>query len=288
MHDNHQNLRADADRGCRSSQCGQARFRRHDSLPRIPALCLAGAGSRDPARSVLETHSYVGARDMSCCQANGNRGISQIAEWAILSDRNDVYVNYYGECALETALDNGHRFVLTQQTDYPAGGAVNIKIDTACPDELTLHFRIPSWSVNIVLTVNGEAVEAAPGSYCAVSRVWKTGDEVRLELDMSPHFLVNDTRKPAETSVYYGPLLLAFRTGSGATRSTRFNADAFTGLVLEEGEGLVNFSVETASGRKVTFTDYYTAGKNGDAFTSWIRCSADGPFILSSEIILQN
>jgi DUF1680 family protein len=232
------------------------------------------AGSREPARTVLEPHSYRGARDMSCCQANGNRGISQIAEWAVLSGRNELYLNYYGECSLETVLENGHKIVLTQETEYPADGAVNIKIDTGCPDELTLYFRIPSWSVNTVLTVNGEAVNAEAGSYCAVKRVWKSGDSVRLVLDMSPHFLVNDAVKPVKTSVYYGPLLLAFRTGSGLSRNTRFNIEALRKMVRVEGNGLVNFRVSSASGQSVVLTDYYSAGKDGDNYTSWLCCDS--------------
>ncbi len=158
------------------------------------------------------------------------------AEWAVLSGRNELYLNYYGECSLETVLENGHKIVLTQKTEYPADGAVNIKIDTGCPDELTLYFRIPSWSVNTVLTVNGEAVNAEAGSYCAVKRVWKSGDSVRLVLDMSPHFLVNDAVKPVKISVYYGPLLLAFRTGSGLSRNTRFNIEALRKMVRVEGD----------------------------------------------------
>ena len=240
-----------------------------------------GAGSETcntVAWMAFSTEYLKVTRDMSCCQANGNRGISQIAEWAVLSGRNELYLNYYGECSLETVLENGHKIVLTQETEYPADGAVNIKIDTGCPDELTLYFRIPSWSVNTVLTVNGEAVNAEAGSYCAVKRVWKSGDSVRLVLDMSPHFLVNDAVKPVYISVYYGPLLLAFRTGSGLSRNTPFNIEALRKMVRVEGDDLVNFRVSSASGQSVVLTDYYSAGKDGDNYTSWLCCDSTSQF----------
>ena len=234
-------------------------------------------GSREPALTVLEGHSYIGARDMSCCQANGNRGLSQIAEWAVLSDKNALFVNYYGECALETHTQNGTHIILNQMTEYPKNGAVSIRVDTDCTDELTLYFRIPSWSENTTLTVNGAAVNApvTPGTYFAVTRVWNSGDTVELSLDMTPHFWIMDNgNRESKLSVYYGPLLLAFRTGEGVPQNTGFDIDTLRALVCSEGEGLVNFSVVSASGRQITLTDYYTAGKNGDSFTSWICCDS--------------
>ncbi len=91
---------------------------------------------------------------------------------------------------------------------------------------------------------------------------------------MSPHFLVNDAVKPVKTSVYYGPLLLAFRTGSGLSRNTRFNIEALRKMVRVEGNGLVNFRVSSASGQSVVLTDYYSAGKDGDNYTSWLCCDS--------------
>ncbi|MBO5512231.1 MAG: glycoside hydrolase family 127 protein [Clostridia bacterium] len=83
-------------------------------------------GSREPARTVPEGHSYVGGRDMSCCQANGHRGFPQITERALLCDGKSLYLNYYGACALETYAQNGHAVRITQDTVYPKNGAIRI------------------------------------------------------------------------------------------------------------------------------------------------------------------
>ena len=231
-------------------------------------------GRREPARTVLEGHSYIGARDMSCCQANGNRGISQIAEWAVLSDDRDVYLNYYGDCALETVLQDGNRAIISQRTDYPQNGTINIKVNTDRPVELTIHFRIPSWSEHTVLTLNGEQVNVVPGTYCAVDRVWSVDDEVVLALDMSPHFWIAGAGQPAKLSVYHGPVLLAFRAVNGITQNTRFDLDDIREMTCQDGEGLVNFGVNSKNGKHVIFTDYYTAGKNGEPYISWINCKS--------------
>ena len=48
-----------------------------------------------PSRTSLECHLYDFARDMACNKANGNRGLSQFAEGAFLSDSNALFVNYH-------------------------------------------------------------------------------------------------------------------------------------------------------------------------------------------------
>lgn len=53
-------------------------------------------GIRDAANVTLQGHSYINAPDMSCCQASGTRGLSAITEWAVLTDKSGLYLNYYG------------------------------------------------------------------------------------------------------------------------------------------------------------------------------------------------
>ena len=230
-------------------------------------------GKREPARTVLEGHSYVGGRDMSCCQANGNRGLTQISEWALLTDENSLYLNYYGACSLETYIQNGHMVTISEDTAYPKDGTVRIRVSTACPEELTLYLRIPSWSNNTVLTVNGQPVFAEAGTYCAITRKWSETDEIELHLDMTPHFWVMDQGAVSfKLSVYSGPMLLAFRTSENLTGTVRFDINALRNITPTDGDGIVNFTIESEIGKTVVLTDYYTAGKNGDTFVSWITC----------------
>ena len=239
-------------------------------------------GKREPARTVLEGHSYKGARDMSCCQANGNRGLTQITEWALLQEKNALYLNYYGACSPETRLPNGYKVKVVQDTLYPKDGTVRIRIKTDCPEELTLYLRIPSWSKATKLTVNGQAVPAEAGTYCAVTRRWSKTDEIELKLDTSPHFWVMEQEgDSSKLSVYAGPMLLAFRTSEALSDTTSFDIQALRSLTPTDGEGLVNFTAESEAGKAVTFTDYYTAGKSGDPFVSWITCRSALPTLPS-------
>lgn len=229
-------------------------------------------GSREPARTVLANQSYAGARDMSCCQANGNRGLTQIAEWALLTSKNTLYLNYYGDCSIEAQTQNGCLITVSQETAYPRNGNICIRISTDCPDELSVKLRIPSWSENTVVTVNGNAVKAIAGTYCTVKRKWDERDEINLKLDMSPHFWIMENERE-KFSAYSGPLLLAFRTSNSLPAETHMDIRQLRNMTPTDGEGLVHFTVTAENGKTVELTDYYTAGKN--AFVTWLFCVSE-------------
>lgn len=267
-------------------------------------------GIRKSAREVLKDHSYTGARDMSCCQANGNRGLSQISEWAALSGDGGLYVNYYGPSVLSTKLENGQTVTITQQTDYPRSGKIRIRISTASTEPFPVFLRIPCWSKNTSLRLisgtdgsdGADAADAAallsdsgknlvsdyaldstptPGEYYVLNRRWKDGYIIELDLDMSIHFWVmNYARTNYKVSAYWGPLLLAFQTDDHMSASTRFEMEALRHPRMTEGDGIVNFLISSAKGQEVPFTDYYTAGKSGKPFVSWLNCPSDIEAIL--------
>lgn len=233
-------------------------------------------GTREAARITLEGHSYLGARDMSCCQANGNRGLSQLTEWALLSRGDSLYLNYYGQSGIETRLESGHRVEIAQETEYPRNGQIRIRVNTDCERVLTLNLRIPAWSVNTRLTVNGEELSVCAGQYASISRVWSPDDTIELVLDMAPHFWVSDqTTMSFRVSAYTGPILLAFRTSDDVRATSRFNVEDLRNLTAVPGDGLVNFASRTATEKDVMLTDYYTAGKHGEAYVSWLVCISD-------------
>ena len=141
---------------------------------------------------------------------------------------------------------------------------------------LTLNLRIPAWSVNTRLTVNGEELSVCAGQYASISRVWSPDDTIELVLDMAPHFWVSDqTTMSFRVSAYTGPILLAFRTSDDVRATSRFNVEDLRNLTAVPGDGLVNFASRTATEKDVMLTDYYTAGKHGEAYVSWLVCISD-------------
>ena len=67
---------------------------------------------------------------------------------------------------------------LRQEPDFPAEETTVLTIGTQSPVETTVYLRYPSWSKEVKVAVNGKkvAVKQKPGSYIAITRLWKDGD----------------------------------------------------------------------------------------------------------------
>lgn len=74
-----------------------------------------------------------------------------------------------------------------------------------------MHVRVPGWATKgFFVRVNGkdQKLEAKPGSYLKISRNWKDGDVVDLQMPFQFHLdPVMDQQNIA--SLFYGPILLA-------------------------------------------------------------------------------
>ncbi|MCQ2429583.1 MAG: glycoside hydrolase family 127 protein [Clostridia bacterium] len=229
-------------------------------------------GTREAARIVLEPHSFRDARDMSCCQANGNSGIAQIADWALLTDAEGLYLSYYGASEMHTRLADGTKVVLTQTTDYPKTGSIRVTVGLDAPASFALRLRVPAWSENTRISVNGQTADGvSAGSWCCLERTWQDGDVIDIDLDMSVHFWVRDCGKiDYKVSAYWGPVLLAFRSSDDLRPTTNFQMSALRSITPCEGDGIVNFTVVRSDGTTAMLTDYCSAGKDGQPYVSWL------------------
>ena len=144
---------------------------------------------RDKNRLVPAHHSGQRWEFMNCycCPPSVTRTTAQIHNWFYnVSDDGALWINFYGGNKLSTTLADGSDIKLTQITDYPRDGQVKIKIERTENESFPIHFRIPGWSENPVVSVNGEKVSKKqnPGSYLTIEREWKVGDEVNLDFPM--------------------------------------------------------------------------------------------------------
>jgi DUF1680 family protein len=84
-------------------------------------------------------------------------------------------------------LASGTPIVLRQTTKYPWEGTVEISVAPASPEDFTLFVRIPGWSKQNSVQVNGkETAGVTAGQYLPIRRRWSAGDKVTLSFDMRP------------------------------------------------------------------------------------------------------
>ncbi|MCK5443370.1 MAG: glycoside hydrolase family 127 protein, partial [Maribacter sp.] len=144
---------------------------------------------RDKNRLVPAHHSGLRWEYMNCycCPPSVTRTTAKIHNWFYnISDDGALWVNFYGGNQLSTTLADGSEIALTQVTQYPWEGLVKIKIDKVDNKFVPIHFRIPNWTENPVVSINNEklSVQPKPGSYVKIEHEWKAGDEITLDFPM--------------------------------------------------------------------------------------------------------
>lgn len=147
-----------------------------------------------------------------CCPPNTLRTVCEAQEYAYTVASDALFVQLYGENDLATTLGK-KALKVSQKTDYPFDGRVELTIDAVGKGCLnTVNLRVPGWCDNAVVTVNGETqqVDVAPNSYIALSRKWKKGDKIVLDMEMKAKLiesnpLVEESR--GEVAVKRGPLV---------------------------------------------------------------------------------
>ncbi len=126
-----------------------------------------------------------------------------------LRSHDGVYVNLFTPSAVRWSESSG-QYGLTQETHYPMENTVRIKVTASQPKEYALYIRIPGWTSDPVLSVNGNRVTEGvqPGTFAAVRRIWKDGDVVELELPMPLRLEQVDVQHPDQVALLRGPLVL--------------------------------------------------------------------------------
>lgn len=234
------------------------------------------------------THSIAfqareGSPELNCCSVNGARGFGMISDWALMTDGADLVLNYYGPSEMTAELPTGVTVKLRQETEYPRKGAITLRVSPSRKTTFGLHLRIPYWSAQSRVSVNGRAVErVAPARYCVIERVWTRGDVVEIRLDMSEHFWPGEKQCKGKVSVYRGPLLLAYDrrfNDMGPDEIPPLDAAAMKGrLVKWNGRmpPVVLMKYTASDGRKVKLCDFGSAGDGGSLYRSWLRIANAG------------
>ena len=146
-----------------------------------------------------------------CCTGTGMENHVKYRESIYFHDDRALYVNLFIPSSVAWR-DKGA--VLTQTTAFPEAASTSLQWKLAKPAELTLKLRHPRWSRSAVVLVNGAEVarSADPSSYVEISRTWRDGDRVELQLAMEVE-TVSAPAAPDIVAFTYGPLVLAGALG---------------------------------------------------------------------------
>jgi DUF1680 family protein len=145
-----------------------------------------------------------------CCSGTFPQLAADYHVSTYLQSADGVYVNLFTPSTLKWE-DNGGRYGLKQETQYPFDNKVQIQVSASQPKEYAIYVRIPAWATgNPVLSVNGNRISdpVQPGTFAAIRRTWKDGDRIELELPMPLRLEPVDANHPTMVALLQGPLVL--------------------------------------------------------------------------------
>ncbi len=174
------------------------------------------------------THQRSPWFECACCPSNVVRFLPWLPGYVYARGDNALFVNLFVSGTAEIAASDTQVVRLTQETRYPWDGAVRLSVGVGGPLSFTLHIRIPGWARDeavpgglyrfedhleepVTLKVNSQPVELEiERGYASLTREWRPGDTVELELPMPVRRVVADARVEADrgrAALQRGPLV---------------------------------------------------------------------------------
>src|SRR5262249_55555396 len=164
--------------------------------------------------------SYSPFEVYRCCQHNVSHGWPYYAEELWLATRDcGLCASLYSASEVIAKVGDGTAVKILEETDYPFGDTLTLRISSPKPVRFPLYLRVPAWCEKPSARVNGKnfALNAKPLSYAVLAREWKDGDRVTLRFPM--RITVRRWEKNHNAaSVNYGPLTFSLKIGEQWTR----------------------------------------------------------------------
>jgi len=149
--------------------------------------------------------------DTTCCPPNLERTFASLPGYFYSTSSDGIYLHLYDNSELNWHLENGVGLKITQRTNYPWDGMIQVAVTPAEPSNFTFYLRIPRWADQAEVAVNEKPVSGAkPGEYLPISRRWSQGDIIRLKLDMPVQVLQANPQvadDAGRVAVQRGPLV---------------------------------------------------------------------------------
>ena len=239
--------------------------------------------------------------ECACCPSNLVRFLPQVQGYIYSNREQTVYVNLFIGSETKVKID-GVKVEMRQKNDYPWDGLIDFEIN---PDEIikfTIAIRIPGWSHKrpipsdlysykkneeddiIKAKINGESIDVELDNlgYFQITRKWKEGDKIQLNLPMRVNRVISNPKVIANTgkiALERGPLVYCFESidNSDVHKIRIDDTDKFTS---EFSERLINrihiirvtSESETEPKRELIAIPYYAwANRGRSEMAVWVN-----------------
>jgi DUF1680 family protein len=193
---------------------------------------LLGATDLD-GRTFNYTNPLVGGRRTPwhacpCCVGNIPRTLLMLPSWIYVKGRDAIYVNLFVGSTIQLERVASTDVQMIQQTAYPWDGRVTLTVNPKITRRFSIHVRVPDRHTSALYTstpqvkglrafsLNGQPSKPnIEKGYAVVTRDWKAGDQIELELPMEVQRIRSDEKivtNQGLTALRYGPLIYNVET----------------------------------------------------------------------------
>ncbi|MFZ5880840.1 MAG: glycoside hydrolase family 127 protein [Chloroflexota bacterium] len=231
-----------------------------------------------------------------CCPSNLSRTWADLGKYVYSTNnrhcegeaRSNLVIHQYisSRCEHEGTKIEMH-------SDLPWNGTVRIKIES--PAEFTLHLRLPSWSQNPQVKINGEDVDSRAGYYPALPtasghspnsshflilpRAWTPDDRLELSFDLPIQLRRAHPRVKGhadKVAVTRGPLVYCLESvDNSAVDIFQVKLDPTSlqpSFDLSLPGGSMKITARSTEGQALTFIPYFLWGNRGEStMTVWVN-----------------
>lgn len=237
---------------------------------------------------LMPDNNYYG-----CCACIGSAGIGMVHKISTMVKETGLTINLYIDGKTQTVTPLNNPVILNFKTEYPKGSQVEISLELQQAESFDISLRIPAWSKQTGILVNGESVDAKVG-YTTISRLWQNGDKITLCLDMrtsvlhpvkfdkdvvmlgihweqnyvTPKVVYQSPEAMYHIALKRGPIVLARDARLDGTVDeavqVAYDENGYVELNPSNKAGfdtIVEYQVPTTNGKTFTVIDYSSAGK---------------------------
>lgn len=238
-----------------------------DRLPRekLPFDSYSPLYQDRRGRAIGGFNRMANGRSYGCCACIGSAGTALSGLFGVMKNEDSLFVHLYESAEIHTKV-GGEQVKLAINADFAKSDCVEL----IPHGKFTLKLRVPDWSKEFTLFVNGEEVEISKtDGYLCINRNWQ-GEKVVLKLDTR----VKMYRLNGRVAFMKGPYVLA--------RDSRFNDNLNKAICKNKQDKIEaqtfkntrfdnNVSIRLLAGENtVSLCDYAQAGKNFDEENSII------------------
>ena len=157
-------------------------------------LCAFNRDGNWGLRRLRTSHIHVPATNHflqhhQCCTDNLPRGLFQAAEVVLMKkNENEIFLSLFNQGEGFISLHN-QKINFKTEGNFIDESMVKTTISVDKPLSFQLNIRVPGWSNNILVKINGKKTEQKIiNNYLALNREWNNGDKLKIEFFIQPRW----------------------------------------------------------------------------------------------------